>query len=315
MASRSRLRLSPHRAIFARAPPSAFRPATLAAGRLACASRRLVSTAAAAPATAAPDDGWRTRQGLSRYADRRDIEFVLHEVERVEAEAEEVRGVLDSVEDFVEEWGPVDPALDQSPPKLITAEDGSTAVEVHPETKRLLADYHARGFAEMEELGLPFSVQCAAQFLFGGAFPSNPLGFTVLTRCAADLLEARAARGASGDGRCRPLTPRRPIPLRRTAPNRSRAGRLPGPRCLPEPSRKLPGEVSVGEYLSDMRAGKVVGTMALSEPHAGSSLGNIRTTAVRAGDGPLGQEYRLKGEEGWGGARRGALSTHSSARV
>ena len=35
---------------------------------------------------AAPDDGWRTRQGLSRYADRRDIEFVLHEVERVEAE-------------------------------------------------------------------------------------------------------------------------------------------------------------------------------------------------------------------------------------
>jgi len=163
----------------------------------------------------------------------------------------ETKRLLDSVEDFVEEWGPVDPALDQSPPKLITAEDGSTAVEVHPETKRLLADYHARGFAEMEELGLPFSVQCAAQFLFGGAFPSNPLGFTVLTRCAADLLEAHGSESLKG------------------------------------------------EYLSDMRAGKVVGTMALSEPHAGSSLGNIRTTAVRAGDGPLGQEYRLKGDKMW----------------
>ena len=106
MASRLGLRPSPHRAIFARAPPSALRPATLAAGRLACASRRLVSTAAAAPAAAAPDDGWRTRQGLSRYADRRDIEFVLHEVERLATRflASPAVGAVYTYSDGVSPW-------------------------------------------------------------------------------------------------------------------------------------------------------------------------------------------------------------------
>ena len=226
---------------------------TLVPGRLARQPLGLGARRSVSAAVSPPDDvdEWKTRGGLSRFCDRRDIEFVLHEVERVEAEEEEVRGVLDSVEGFVNEWGAIDPTLDQNPPKLVTAADGSTSVEVHPETKRLLADYYARGFGEMVELGLPFTVQCAAKFLFGGAFPSNPLGFTVLTHCAADLLEAHGS------------------------------------------------DLLKAEYLADMRKGNVVGTMALSEPHAGSSLGGIRTTAAPAGDGPLGPEWRIKGDKMW----------------
>lgn len=46
-------------------------------------------------------------------------------------------------------------------------------------------------------------------------------------------------------------------------------------------------------YMSKMFAGKWQGTMALTEPHAGSSLGDIRTTASDAGDG----SYRIKGQK------------------
>lgn len=46
-------------------------------------------------------------------------------------------------------------------------------------------------------------------------------------------------------------------------------------------------------YMSKMFAGQWQGTMALTEPHAGSSLGDIRTTASDAGDG----SYRIKGQK------------------
>ncbi|MEN8719473.1 MAG: acyl-CoA dehydrogenase [Oceanococcaceae bacterium] len=48
-------------------------------------------------------------------------------------------------------------------------------------------------------------------------------------------------------------------------------------------------------YLPPMLAGRWFGTMALSEPHAGSSLADIRTRAEPADDG----SYRLKGTKMW----------------
>lgn len=46
-------------------------------------------------------------------------------------------------------------------------------------------------------------------------------------------------------------------------------------------------------YMNNMFAGKWQGTMALTEPHAGSSLGDIKTSATEAGDG----SYRIKGHK------------------
>jgi len=130
------------------------------------------------------------------------VDFVLFEVERVatrtdgtvDAEARsEAMAVLDSSERFVADWAHVDPLLDQDPPTLVPGSetaDGKAAVRVHPQTKALLHAYNARGFGQMSQLGLPFPVECGASFLLGCAFSSNAIGFAVLTRCAADLLEA-----------------------------------------------------------------------------------------------------------------------------
>ncbi|MBI1288461.1 MAG: acyl-CoA dehydrogenase [Flavobacteriales bacterium] len=46
-------------------------------------------------------------------------------------------------------------------------------------------------------------------------------------------------------------------------------------------------------YMTKMFAGQWQGTMALTEPHAGSSLGDIRTSATETGDG----SYRIKGQK------------------
>lgn len=46
-------------------------------------------------------------------------------------------------------------------------------------------------------------------------------------------------------------------------------------------------------YMTKMFAGQWQGTMALTEPHAGSSLGDIYTSATDAGDG----SYRIKGQK------------------
>ncbi|MEZ5654524.1 MAG: acyl-CoA dehydrogenase [Sphingobium sp.] len=45
--------------------------------------------------------------------------------------------------------------------------------------------------------------------------------------------------------------------------------------------------------------GRWFGTMCLSEPQAGSSLGDIRTRAVRDGEDDLGARYRLAGSKMW----------------
>ncbi len=46
-------------------------------------------------------------------------------------------------------------------------------------------------------------------------------------------------------------------------------------------------------------AGRWFGTMCLSEPHAGSSLGDIRTRADRDGEDALGERYRIAGNKMW----------------
>ena len=252
-----------------------------------------------------------TRAGVSRLLDRRDIDFVLFQLlpgraschdepkarergasrrwkrategqglspsgkegeeeckgdgddsARVDDDREhavaEARAVLDSAESFVAEWAHVDPLLDREPPILRPAEeseDGRPTVAVHPLTRGLYDAFCERGFGQMAELGLSFPVQCAVNFILGGAFSSNPIGFAVLTRCAADLLEAHGSDA-----------------LKR-------------------------------QYLAAMRAGDVIGTMALSEPHAGSSLAAIRTTA-RKRETPLlgaelGEEWSIRGDKMW----------------
>lgn len=46
-------------------------------------------------------------------------------------------------------------------------------------------------------------------------------------------------------------------------------------------------------------AGKALGTMCLSEPHAGSSLGDITTKALPDGSDDLGERYRITGSKMW----------------
>lgn len=46
-------------------------------------------------------------------------------------------------------------------------------------------------------------------------------------------------------------------------------------------------------------AGETMGTMCLSEPHAGSSLAEIRTRAVADGEDELGTRYRITGSKMW----------------
>jgi alkylation response protein AidB-like acyl-CoA dehydrogenase len=57
-------------------------------------------------------------------------------------------------------------------------------------------------------------------------------------------------------------------------------------------------------WMAPMIEGRYFGTMALSEPHAGSSLGDITTQAVPAGDGT----YRLTGSKMWISAAEHDLS-------
>ncbi|MGH6884192.1 MAG: acyl-CoA dehydrogenase, partial [Hypericibacter sp.] len=58
-----------------------------------------------------------------------------------------------------------------------------------------------------------------------------------------------------------------------------------------------PAQVSA--FAEPQIAGVAMGTMCLSEPHAGSSLGDIRTRAVLDGEDFLGARYRLTGSKMW----------------
>ena len=55
----------------------------------------------------------------------------------------------------------------------------------------------------------------------------------------------------------------------------------------------------VAQFADPQIAGEAMGTMCLSESHAGSSLGDIRTRAVFEGQDELGPRYRLSGSKMW----------------
>lgn len=57
--------------------------------------------------------------------------------------------------------------------------------------------------------------------------------------------------------------------------------------------RNFASDALKSQFLEPMMAGRFTGTMALTEPHAGSSLADIRTRAVPQDDG----SYRLKGNK------------------
>lgn len=55
----------------------------------------------------------------------------------------------------------------------------------------------------------------------------------------------------------------------------------------------------IGAFARPQIAGEALGTMCLSEPQAGSGLGDIRTRATRDGEDALGQRFRLVGNKMW----------------
>ena len=179
---------------------------------------------------------------------------MLHDLEGIEDVEGDCAAVLDSCERFVADYHHLDPVLDRSPPQLVPADTphGRNAVITPPQTKELVAAFKERGFMQMDELGLPFAVQCCAAFTLCSAFSSNPLGVFTLTRCAADLLEAHGS------------------------------------------------DALKDVYLQKLRTAEWTGTMALSEPQAGSSLSTIRTTATPyiEEDAQPG-EFRIRGDKMW----------------
>jgi alkylation response protein AidB-like acyl-CoA dehydrogenase len=197
----------------------------------------------------------RIRLEHNRFHNRRETNFLLYEVEQIQDPEGDCAAVLDSVEKFIGEWHHLDPLLDKHPPQFVPAErtaDGRNAVVVSEDAKRLISAYQDVGFSQLDQLGLPFAVQCCAAAMIGGAFSSNPFGVFTLTRCAADLLEAHGS------------------------------------------------ERLKQKYLPNMRSGKWMGTMALSEPQAGSSLASIRTIATPyAGPEAEEGEYRIRGNKMW----------------
>ena len=59
--------------------------------------------------------------------------------------------------------------------------------------------------------------------------------------------------------------------------------------------RTFGSESQKARYLPDMVAGKCFGTMCLSEPHAGSSVGDARTKAIPLADG----RFAISGSKMW----------------
>ena len=55
----------------------------------------------------------------------------------------------------------------------------------------------------------------------------------------------------------------------------------------------------VAAFVEPAVAGRSLGTMCLSEPHAGSSLADIRTVAVPDGEDALGRRFRIIGSKMW----------------
>jgi butyryl-CoA dehydrogenase len=190
--------------------------------------------------------------------DRRDFDFLLHEVEDVASLCRHPRFSGHSRETFdatldlaaelaMAKFAPHNRASDNEEPRFV---DGR--VEIIPAVKQALDAYAEAGFsallADAEEGGmqLPYTVALACDAMFAAANVATA-GYALLARGVANLLQAHA-------------TPE---------------------QCA--------------RYRTPILQGRFLGTMCLSEPQAGSSLGDIRTRAEPAGDG----SYRLSGAKMW----------------
>jgi len=185
---------------------------------------------------------------VSQVCSRRDLEFLLHEVLRVEAliarerYAMHDRVAFDAVLDLAfrlaeEQLQPHAALADANEPHVV---DGRV-VQIAQTGQALEALRDAGFFAATvdEDLGgmqLPFVVGQACAALFKGANVSTT-GYLLLTRAAANLLEAHGTQ---------------------------------------EQKQR---------YMLAMNTGRFFGTMCLSEPDVGSSLADIRTRAAPRGDG------------------------------
>ena len=190
--------------------------------------------------------------------DRRDLDFLLHEVEGITALCRHPRFADHSRETFD---ATLDAAAELAMAKFANHNRASDVTEPHfadgrvgilPAVKEALDAYAAAGFsallADAEEGGmqLPYTVALACDAMFAAANVSTA-GYALLARGVANLLQAHA-------------TPE---------------------QCA--------------RYRTPILGGRFLGTMCLSEPQAGSSLGDIRTRAEPAADG----SYRLSGAKMW----------------
>jgi len=195
---------------------------------------------------------------MSPLIDRRTLDFLLHEVLKVESlcdaphYADHGRATFDAAIDLahrlaVEKFLPHNRKSDANEPIMV---DGK--VQLIPEIGEAVAAYNEAGFcAALEDferggMQLPFVIASACDLLFAGANPGT-VAYPSLARAAANLLRAHGT------------------------------------------------EAQQRRYMDPMVQGRWYGTMCLSEPAAGSSLGDIRTTAFPQADGT----FKLRGAKMW----------------
>ncbi|WP_028009249.1 acyl-CoA dehydrogenase [Solimonas flava] len=195
---------------------------------------------------------------MPQLIERRDLDFLLHEVLRLTELTAAARfsmhdrasfdAVLDAAQKIAEEeFLPHAAKLDANEPSF----DGSR-VALIPEVKQALAAYIDGGFIaasfpiEDGGLQLPYTLTAAAMGYFTAA-NAGTAGYPFLTAAAANLQRAHGSAAQKA------------------------------------------------RYMRPMLEGRWFGTMCLSEPQAGSSLGDIRTRAIAQADGT----YHLVGNKMW----------------
>ena len=204
---------------------------------------------------------------MDKLINRRDLDFMLHEVLKVEEltarerysahDRETFDAVIDAARKLaIDQFEPHAAALDACEPAY---EDGT--VSIIPAVKTALDCYCEAGFMgagidyEYGGMQLPWVVVQACNAYFNAANISTT-AYPFITIAAANLL---AAYGS--------------------------------------PEQKE-------QYLKPLAAGRFFGTMALSEPQAGSSLSDIRTKATPTDDG----HYLITGNKMWISAAEHELS-------
>ncbi len=192
----------------------------------------------------------------SKLIDRRDLEFLLYEVVKVQDltglprfgdhSRETFDATLDTAESIAENYfAPSAATLDEHEPQFDAGE-----VKLRPEVHAALRQYYGSGFGaatqdyELGGMQLPFTVSVASKAIFSAANVSV-LAYASLSGANANVIKNFA---------CAELKE---------------------------------------QYLAPLLDGRISGTMALTEPQAGSSLGDIRSTATLHADGV----YRLVGQK------------------